>query len=403
METNNQKRTTHDHQNEVLIRAEGVGKKFCRSLKQSLFYGIQDVGNELIGKSRCDAKLRKEEFWANQNISFELKRGECLGLIGKNGAGKTTLLKILNGLIKPDKGRIEMRGRIGALIALGAGFNPVLTGRENVFIAGSVLGFTKKEIYNIYDEIIDFAGIEKYMETPVQSYSSGMQVRLGFAVASSMKPDILLVDEVLAVGDMAFRVKCYNRIKEILKNTGVVLVSHNMNDIAKVANQVLVLSSGERKYLGGTTGGIEQYYSDNESEIGGAKNEYIIHMKDCILDVRNPILKVKNNDYKAEIDLSFEVESKCDIEKCRLRVVFFDSSDIPVAEWDSAIYGKDYDLKMGSNKLEEYIEDVRLKSATYRVAVVLTDKGNVGYYFSVDYGLKVTISNENIFGAPYKI
>ena len=185
---------------EVLVRIENVGKIFCRDLKKSLFYGLKDSVRDLTvqrkgsASSASERPLRKGEFWANRGISFELRRGECIGLIGHNGAGKTTLLKMLNGLIKPDTGRIEMRGRLSALIALGAGFNPILTGRENIYINGSVLGFSTKEIDNKIDEIIDFAEIREFIDAPVQTYSSGKQVRLGFAVASTMDPDILIID-----------------------------------------------------------------------------------------------------------------------------------------------------------------------------------------------------------------
>jgi lipopolysaccharide transport system ATP-binding protein len=249
---------------EVLVRVEGVSKKFCRSLKRSLWYGVCDIGAELnpFAKrgawkakqgSNCAAEggsnqsvagetsLRDGEFWAVNDVSFELRRGECLGLIGHNGAGKTTLLKMLNGLIKPDAGRIEMNGRVGALIALGAGFNPILTGRENVYIYGSVLGLDRGEIDGIIDEIIDFAEIREFIDMPLQSYSSGMAVRLGFAVASSLKPDILILDEVLAVGDIGFVVKCLNRLRDLAADAAVILVSHNMQSVAGFCSRVLFM------------------------------------------------------------------------------------------------------------------------------------------------------------------
>ncbi|MDP3817157.1 ABC transporter ATP-binding protein, partial [Pseudomonas sp.] len=198
---------------EALVKVDGVSKKFCRSLKRSLWYGMQDLGSELIGNPHGGGgDLRKDEFWAIKDVSFELKRGECLGLIGRNGAGKTTLLRMLNGLIKPDQGRIEMRGRVAALIALGAGFNPILTGRENIYVNASVLGLRKREIDEKFEEIVEFAELGEVIDAPVQSYSSGMSVRLGFSIAVRMDPDVLIVDEVLAVGDMGFRSKCYNEI-----------------------------------------------------------------------------------------------------------------------------------------------------------------------------------------------
>jgi len=233
----------------VSIKVEGVGKKFCRDLKKSLWYGVKDIVAELApmaNNAERHATLRPQEFWAVDDVSFELRRGECLGLIGRNGAGKTTLLKMLNGLIKPDSGRIEMQGQVGALIALGAGFKPILTGRENVYVNASILGLSKKEIDNKLEAVIDFAEIEEFIDSPVQTYSSGMRVRLGFSiVAMAVKPNILLIDEVLAVGDFEFKNKCLNRINE-LKKDGVasILVSHSMPNIMQYADFCLWLDKG---------------------------------------------------------------------------------------------------------------------------------------------------------------
>jgi lipopolysaccharide transport system ATP-binding protein len=245
---------------EPLIRADEIGKKFCRDLKRSLRYGLTDLVSEAIGSRRQPNELRTGEFWALQDIGFELRRGESLGLIGPNGAGKTTLLRMLNGLIRPDTGRIEVRGRMQALIALGAGFNPILTGRENVYINGAVLGIPKREIDKRYDEIVDFSGIEEFIDAPVQSYSSGMAVRLGFAVAIHMDPDVLLVDEVLAVGDMSFRARCSQKLGE-LKKRGVpwILVSHDMGTIRNQTNRVMVLEHGRCSYIGPPDDAIAHY------------------------------------------------------------------------------------------------------------------------------------------------
>lgn len=231
---------------ETLIKVEGLSKKFCRSLKKSMWYGMQDISSELIGRRRgVDGWLRPDEFWAVNDISFELKRGECLGLIGHNGAGKSTLLKIINGLIKPDKGQVTIRGRIGALIELGAGFNPILTGRENIYVNASVLGFTKNEIDEKFDSIVEFSEIAEFLDTPVQNYSSGMKVRLGFSIAAQMEPDVLLIDEVLAVGDAGFRVKCMNRIHELLKSSALIFVSHSMPTIARICTIAIVMQKGQ--------------------------------------------------------------------------------------------------------------------------------------------------------------
>jgi ABC-type polysaccharide/polyol phosphate transport system ATPase subunit len=226
-----------------LIEVSGLSKKFCRSLKRSLWYGMKDLGAEVFGRSAGRGTLRTGEFWAIRDLSFELHRGETLGLIGPNGAGKTTLLRILNGLLKPDEGQVTVRGRMQALIALGAGFHPILTGRENVYVNASILGISKAEADRRLDSIVEFAGIPEFIDAPVQSYSSGMIVRLGFAVAAHLEPDILLVDEVLAVGDEGFQMKCLNKIGELkMGGTAIILVSHNMHTISTYSNRVLFKS-----------------------------------------------------------------------------------------------------------------------------------------------------------------
>ncbi len=249
---------------EVLVRAEHVGKKFCRDLKTSLWYGVKDLASEFIGKTKTDdVTLRPKEFWAVKDVGFEVRRGECLGLIGRNGAGKSTLLKMLNGLIKPDKGSIEMYGRVGALIELGSGFNPILTGRENIYNNGSVLGLKKEEIDEALEEIIDFSEIRDFIDTPVQYYSSGMKVRLGFSVAVHMKPDVLILDEVLAVGDAGFKIKSFNKINEMMQTAAVIFVSHSMPHIATITNKVLMMENGVAKFYGeNISEGIEQYFSN---------------------------------------------------------------------------------------------------------------------------------------------
>jgi lipopolysaccharide transport system ATP-binding protein len=253
----------------VLIKVEGVSKKFCRTLKRSLWYGVSDVTGELLGRKGSRNGLRKNEFWAVDDISFTVKRGECVGLIGRNGAGKTTLLRMLNGLIKPDKGRLKLRGKVGALIALGAGFNPILTGRENIYVNAAILGMSKPETDKKMEEIIDFAELEQFIDAPVQSYSSGMNVRLGFATAAVLiEPDILLLDEVLAVGDIGFAIKCLNRVRSITNNSAVVFVSHNMQQITRFCSRLIVMQNGVG--LIDTTNlaeGIDEYFGLARHEV----------------------------------------------------------------------------------------------------------------------------------------
>lgn len=253
---------------EVLIKVDHVSKKFCRDLKKSLWYGVQDIASEAIGR-KYEHKLREGEFWSVNDISFELRRGECLGLIGHNGAGKSTLLKMLNGLLKPDRGRIQLKGRVGVLIELNAGFNQILTGRENIYSRGAVLGLTTAEIDKKMDEIIEFSELEDSIDAPVINYSSGMKVRLGFAVAAHMEPDILLLDEVLAVGDVGFRAKCFNTIQNVIQNAAVVLVSHSMPQISRICSDILVMNHGKCEFQGtDVPKGIDVFYSHFDIEQG---------------------------------------------------------------------------------------------------------------------------------------
>lgn len=236
---------------DVAILVEHVSKKYCKSLKRSMLYGVKDIARNALGLSSHSEILRKGEFWAVDAISFELKKGETLGIIGPNGSGKTTLLKMLNGIFWPDKGKITIKGRVGALIEVGAGFHPLLTGRENIYINAAILGMTKDEVDAKFDDIVAFADIGDFLDTPVKFYSSGMYVRLGFAVAVHCEPDILLVDEVLAVGDQAFQSKCWGRIAQIQKKgVAIIVVSHGMDTIRHVCDTALLIYNGKLMQIG---------------------------------------------------------------------------------------------------------------------------------------------------------
>ncbi len=202
----------------------------------------------------------KAKLWALRDVSFEVRRGESLGVLGHNGAGKTTVLKLLSEITYPTRGSIQVRGRLGSLIELGAGFHPEMSGRENVYLNGVILGMKRKEVSRKFDSIVDFAGIEKFIDTPVKRYSSGMYVRLAFAVAAHIDPAVLLVDEVLAVGDISFRAKCYRRMAELRKNgTTVVLVSHDVYAVRDTCDRALLLWQGELAEEGPTEGVITSY------------------------------------------------------------------------------------------------------------------------------------------------
>ncbi|AFZ58607.1 ABC transporter ATP-binding protein [Anabaena cylindrica FACHB-243] len=266
--------SVHSQNAEVLIAVDSVSKKFCRNLKQSLFYGVRDITTELLGGNRKSDTLRRLEFWALEDVSFQLKRGEALGLVGSNGSGKSTLLRIISGLIKPDTGCVKVRGRVAPLIALGAGFNPILTGRENIYANMSILGLSTKKITERFQEVIDFSEIGNAIDAPVQTYSSGMAARLGFACAVHVEPDVLLIDEVLAVGDIKFRMKCHSKLAQLRTNgTAFILVSHNSHSILNVCDSSIYLSKGEVITSGQTETVIRKYEEDlclsgSESALG---------------------------------------------------------------------------------------------------------------------------------------
>jgi lipopolysaccharide transport system ATP-binding protein len=239
--SNPQQVMNSDLDQDVVLSVQGISKKFCRDFKRSLFYGVQDISKEVLGlRGSKNATLRKKEFWALQDVSFELRRGEALGLVGKNGSGKSTLLRIIAGLIKPDVGTVQVKGRVAPLIALSAGFNPVLTGRENIYANMSILGLSKEEIDAKFDAVVEFAEIPDAIDSPVRSYSSGMQARLGFSCAIHTAPDILLIDEVLAVGD----------------------VSHNAQSIFNLCETSVYLSKGKLISSGDTDRVIKKYEED---------------------------------------------------------------------------------------------------------------------------------------------
>jgi ABC-type polysaccharide/polyol phosphate transport system ATPase subunit len=260
---------------DVVIRAEGLGKKYIigHEAERERYTTLRDsVGRSLKnwGRSARDMFSGKalvagdetEEFWALKDINFEIKRGDVVGIIGRNGAGKSTLLKVLSRITEPTTGRVTIDGRVASLLEVGTGFHPELSGRENIYLNGAILGMSREEIKRKFDEIVDFAGVEKFLDTPVKRYSSGMYVRLAFAVAAHLEPEILIVDEVLAVGDAEFQKKCLGKMKDVAGHGRTVLfVSHNMAAVQLLCDRVLHLGAGTIAQQGPTGAVISQYLS----------------------------------------------------------------------------------------------------------------------------------------------
>jgi ABC-type polysaccharide/polyol phosphate transport system ATPase subunit len=228
-----------------------------------MYYGIWDVARGMMGWPSHSGLLRSHEFWALEDVSFSLRRGERLGLLGRNGSGKSTLLRLLAGIYQPDAGRIQIRGNVCALLALGAGFHPLLTGRENIYLNGALLGMAMGDIHKRFDQIVEFAGIGECLDAPVKTYSSGMYVRLGFAIAIHSNPGLLLIDEVLAVGDSGFQDKCIEKVLALNREgTAIVFVSHSVQTMERLCTSGLLLKHGKPLFLGDIRECITRYFDD---------------------------------------------------------------------------------------------------------------------------------------------
>jgi lipopolysaccharide transport system ATP-binding protein len=263
---------------DVIIRAEGLGKQYRIGSAQAPYGTFRDAvtgfARRQMRRWGGDGSRSKAEFiWALREVSFEVRRGEVLGIIGRNGAGKSTLLKILSKITHPTEGRVELRGRVGSLLEVGTGFHPELTGRENIFLNGAILGMTRAEIKAKFDEIVSFAETEKFLDTPVKHYSSGMYMRLAFAVAAHLEPEILLVDEVLAVGDAEFQKKCLGKMGDVAKSGRTVLfVSHNLAAVQSICDNAVVLTDGVVSFSGSSVDAVRQYLAVVHNERAGFSN-----------------------------------------------------------------------------------------------------------------------------------
>lgn len=379
---------------EVLIKVDHVSKKFAKGLKKSLLYGLSDVFSGITGKKQ-NKSLRKDEFWAVKDISFEVRRGECLGLIGHNGAGKSTLLKILNGLIAPDEGSVTMYGKVGALIELGAGFNPILTGRENIYNNGAIIGFSKQEIEAKFDKIVAFAEIEEFIDMPVQNYSSGMKVRLGFAIAAQMEPDILIIDEVLAVGDVNFRAKCYDRMSELMKNCCVIFVSHSMPQISKVCTWSILIEKGIIKAKGENGKIMEAYYDYNYIE----DKPTLIFSDGCTLEN----FSTKQRTFKGEInrlEINIEIISQTEIKDIDISIFLMSRELTPICQSSSKLFDEKIILKKGKNQLIFMIDKIYLNSGIYNFALTIEGIHTKKHYLWIQNLNSIQIVNEYTLGSP---
>ena len=324
-----------------------------------------------IGESNDRTKKSNSNLvWVLRDINFDVNQGEVLGIIGRNGAGKSTLLKILSRVTSPSLGCIKVRGRIASLLEVGTGFHPELTGRENIFLNGAILGMTKSEIKNKFDEIVDFSGVERYIDTPVKRYSSGMYVRLAFAVAAHLEPEILIVDEVLAVGDAEFQEKCLGKMKDVSgQGRTVLFVSHNMAAVKSLCKTSLVMQNGLLAFQGDVNSGIEYYKSANRLK----KATHHLPIKNneiCLQEIKIESLNESIFLMASELDITIIFENYNENSELLLRMDLWNDSNVMVLREEVVFFVK------GKTKTGKY--ELGMKLPAY-----LLNYGN--YFISLDF------------------
>ena len=383
--------------NDIAIKVDGASKKFCKSLQRSMVYGLTDIGRNLCGLKSNPQNLRPDEFWAIKDISFDVKKGEAFALVGANGAGKTTLLKMLNGIFWPDEGKISVKGTLGPLIAVGAGFHPLLSGRDNIFINAAILGIGKDEIQKKFDEIVAFADIGDFLETPVKYYSSGMFVRLGFAVAVHCEPEILLIDEILSVGDMSFQAKCKAKMDQFL-NSGktIVYISHNLDTVVSMCQRALFLQHGQMVYTGDSKSVVYEYRKsvlNQEKRVlshgirhGSGevviKNVELFDQHGQVTDVFKPLSYMK-------IKVHYEVVKLVHNPQFRIRI--FSANKTILMDANSADNDKQPGYVQGSGEISYEIKSLPFNVGRYPYSVLIGDSTGMMVYDAHEHLHEFTI------------
>lgn len=381
----------------TLLRVERVSKKYSKDLKSSVNYASKEIFRSMIGLSKSSSGLRNTEFWALRDVNFELKRGEVLGILGHNGAGKSTLLKCIAGKLQIDNGSIFRGGTIGHLIEMSAGFMPTMSGHDNITVRGKLLGKQGTELERYVCQVREFAELGEFFDVPVQFYSSGMKARLGFASSSVLATDILIIDEVLAVGDLSFRMKCYERINEIARKAAVLFVSHSIGQVARLCERGLYLEKGRVLYDGGIQQAITCYQKNlidkNEKKKDYTLNPELISFSLIVND--KYWVKGENVSYGSLISVNIDT-SKIQ-RNSQIRVVLKDASQGVLMDWNSARV----ELLWPDDPKILYVDlgKVELSPGSYSIFIQVMSSDGVDH-LCISESIPIRVSGKYLYAVP---
>ncbi|HAJ60074.1 MAG TPA: ABC transporter ATP-binding protein [Cyanobacteria bacterium UBA8543] len=404
---------------DIIIRVENLGKKYVighqkreryTALRDVIANGAKSLGRQIrwpFGKKSLDQAV--EEFWALKDVSFEVKQGDRVAIIGRNGAGKSTFLKILSRITEPTLGRVAIKGRVASLLEVGTGFHPELTGRENIYLNGAILGMSKAEIKRKFDEIVAFAEVEKFLDTPVKHYSSGMYVRLAFAVAAHLEPEILIVDEVLAVGDAQFQQKCLGKMEAVGKEGRTVLfVSHNMAAVENLCQRAMVLHQGKVQYIGSQTEAITQYlrsFSNSAVSLCDRKDRQgsgevrVVAIE--LRDEKGNILNAVKSGQTIDIYLYFKNYSDANLSNILVGLLVSTQLEFPVFLQHNRLTQESFGTLPSCGAFVCRINRLPLTPATYKIMYsVMANNGLDGTYIdAIEDAIELTVIDGDFYGS----
>jgi lipopolysaccharide transport system ATP-binding protein len=396
------------------IRIENISKKYkigqrepyktLRDMLAERFSFSRGAGN---GKAASETEAAGNTIWALKDVSFEVEPGEVLGLIGRNGAGKSTLLKILSRITEPTEGRVRIRGRVGSLLEVGTGFNPELTGRENILLNGAILGMTHREIERKFDEIVSFAEVEKFIETPVKRYSSGMYMRLAFSVAAHLEPEILLVDEVLSVGDIQFQQKCLGKIGAVAQTGRTVLfVSHNLGSVWSLCSKAVWLNGGKMAEYGSVGAVIDKYRAALQSpdvglirsDIQTRKGSGLVRITQLRLEDpdHTPIEVARSGDPIVFVIDYVTFEAK-DSQQPNFTLIVLNDREQPLFALSNSLTGQDFSIGNEPGTVRCLVPNLPLVPGEYNLNISCTIRGVIAD--RVEFGLKFSVTEGDFFGS----